>query len=105
MKKMLFLLTFVVCGCSSMFPQVKYLYNGPYGPVYEAYCHGSFKSLGDCYQQAGQTCNGYFQIMNQSEKNDKNFSYDISGGSGTSSTADWDKFAKIRRSVIFYCTR
>ena len=106
MKKILLLSVLLVGGCETLFPQVKYLYDGPYGPVYETYCHGTFKSLGDCYQQAGQICGGNFEIMNKSEKSYRNLSSDPWGDPYSSTEEkNINKATQIKRSVIFYCIR
>ena len=103
MKKFLLLSFVLLTGCESIFPQSKYLYDSPNGPVYEAYCHGTYKTLGDCYQKAGQICNGNFEIMNKSEKSYKNLENELWGESYTS--ADKSKVTTIKRSIVFYCAR
>ena len=104
MKKMLLLSVLLLGGCANTFSDVKYLYDGSNGPVYEASCHGSYKTLGDCYKEAGQTCSGDFKVINRSEKYDKNYTNPFAQG-GDPSGVNWDQFAKMRRTVIFYCLR
>lgn len=105
MKKMLFLLSLFLAGCESIFPQSKYLYDSPNGPVYEAYCNGTYKTLGDCYQKAGQICNGNFQIMNKSDRSNRNYTYVRYGETNNSTAVRNDQLSSVQRSIIFYCVR
>ena len=99
MKKILCLSVFLLSGCSAMGPNVQFLYQSSSGPVYEAKCDGSAYSIGTCYQLAGNTCNGNFQIMDKSQKNERTYMYKNLG----EYPAKYDTFATTKRSLIFYC--
>jgi len=101
MKKLCVLFILFLTACSSFGPHVEYLYEGPYGAVYEAYCNGNANTIGKCYQVAAKTCNGNFKIMDKSQNTNKMRVYNSFGVGSTSV----DKYSTTTRNLIFYCQK
>lgn len=99
MNKILVLCILALSACSSLGGHVNYLYEGPNGAVYEAYCDGSANTLGKCYQVAAKTCNGNFKIMDKEQHSTKARLYNTFGAG----SASVDKYSVTKRNMIFYC--
>jgi len=102
MKKILLSFVFFLGACNAFGPQVRYLYNGPKGAVYEADCDGTDYTIGACYQIAAKTCNGDFEVMKSSDKNAKTYLYtDTTGVSVVPKQYVYTQ----KRTLIFYCNQ
>lgn len=102
MKKILFSAVFFLGACSAFEPQVRYLYEGPKGAVYEADCDGTDYTIGACYQIAAKTCNGDFEVMKSTDKNTKTYLYtDTVGVLVTPKQYVYT----LKRTLIFYCNQ
>ena len=98
-KKGLSVLLFVLSGCSTYEPGVRFMYVGENGHVHQADCDGRRFTMGDCYRLANETCFGKFEILHKSEKTFETTSY--------SEDDDGDEVVdvstSIDRNLLFYC--
>lgn len=101
MRKLCFLSVLLLSACTSMGPHVDYLYDGPNGAVYEAYCDGTANTIGKCYQLAADMCNGNFKILDKGQQSNKARLYNPMGTNGVAV----DKYTITKRYMIFHCQK
>lgn len=69
MKKTIVLISLLLSACSGV--DTKYVSEGK--QVYEAYCPGTARSMGDCFALATKKCNGAFDVVDKSEVEHEGF--------------------------------
>lgn len=89
MNKYLALLTILtIAGCSST-REIR----GPDGSmIYETTCHGTIRSMGDCMENAAETCSGAYEIIG------KDSSQGLNSSNG-------DVYTTESRSMLFKCKK
>jgi hypothetical protein len=69
MKKLLLLLTFLLCSCTQLLQgqsqPVKFV--DPNKNIYSTTCSGAVEDWGSCAQKASQTCNNNYQVLKRFE--------------------------------------